>query len=305
MLAPAILYLFGSPLEGAAGIGVSDLVDDLLDEDDANVDAAGEVGEEFGDEVVSGGEGEAVGVAFCGGMKVCSLAGDVEIGDFEVDGEANDVGVIQHAFAIVALRPENLGNAVKDAALDGGAGHAVVVRVLVDDGGNEESAEEFAGHIFAVADAHHLCKAVQAGPVGGMGVGANGDGGVGKDRDSVERVEDVLDGETGFFFGREGLDFRSIDEALIEVNDGHRRARRKFHWREDRSRAGDCRRLWLSFGRRRESSQPGDETGSGLGDGDAGGLAFRNYPAWTALRVLMLDDWEGRVGQRAGGADGV
>jgi hypothetical protein len=39
--------------------GIRDLVDDLLDEDDLDVDAAGDVGQEFGDEVVSRGESVA------------------------------------------------------------------------------------------------------------------------------------------------------------------------------------------------------------------------------------------------------
>jgi hypothetical protein len=45
------------------------LVDDALDDDDLNVDVAGYVGQEFGDEVVDGGGGQADGVALGAGAK--------------------------------------------------------------------------------------------------------------------------------------------------------------------------------------------------------------------------------------------
>ena len=51
------------------------------------------------------------------------LAGDVEIGDFGVDGEAEEVGVVGHALAVVALGPADLDNGMQDAARDGGVRH--------------------------------------------------------------------------------------------------------------------------------------------------------------------------------------
>src|SRR6185503_14009732 len=70
----------------AWGAGGGDLVDDLLDEDDLDVDAAGDVGEEFGDEVVSGGERPSGDDTSGGGGQVGLDAGYVEVGNFGVDG---------------------------------------------------------------------------------------------------------------------------------------------------------------------------------------------------------------------------
>src|SRR5450631_801635 len=61
-------YFCREGLMNAFGNGY--LVDDALDEDDADVDAAGDVGEELGDEVIDRGQGEADGVTGCAGRKV-------------------------------------------------------------------------------------------------------------------------------------------------------------------------------------------------------------------------------------------
>lgn len=50
-------------LRQSAAVGAGDLVDDALDEDDSYMDAAGYVGQEFGDEVVGGCGGQSDGVA--------------------------------------------------------------------------------------------------------------------------------------------------------------------------------------------------------------------------------------------------
>ena len=106
--------------------------------------------------------GQSDGIAFSAGAEAGLLAGDVEIADGVVDGEAAQIGVIDHAAAVVALRPHNLREAMEDATPHGGVGHAVVVRVLVDERGNEEGAEELAGQVLREADADVAAPAGKA-----------------------------------------------------------------------------------------------------------------------------------------------
>ncbi len=53
---------------------------------------------------------------------------------------------------------------MSDTARNGGVGHAVVVRVLVDEGGDEKGAEELAGHVLGIADAYVAAKPGIPGP---------------------------------------------------------------------------------------------------------------------------------------------
>ena len=150
------------------------------------------VGQKLGDEIIDRRGGEADGVALGGGGAPGLLAGDIEIADLVVDGEAAQIGVVDHAAAVVALRPGNLRNAVEDAASNAGVGHAVVVRVLVDKRGNEEGAEEFAGQVLGKADADVAAPAGNAGAVSGVRVDGDGDGGFTGDGEQVEGVEKVV-----------------------------------------------------------------------------------------------------------------
>lgn len=199
------------------------LVDDTLDDDDLDVYVAGYVGQELGDEVVDRRGGEADGVAFRAGAEPGLLAGDIEIADGVVDGEAAKIGVVDHAAAVVALRPGNLRDAMEDAAPHAGVGHAVVVRVLVDERGNEKGAEEFAGQVLGKADADVAAPAGNAGAVGGMRVGGDGDAGFTGDGEQVEGVEQVVPGEQCLFPGRERLDLRAVEESRVPVTHRHER----------------------------------------------------------------------------------
>jgi len=201
-------------------LGAVYLVDDALDQDDADVDAAGYIGQELGNEVVDGGCCQADGVAVGAGGKTGLAAGNVEVADFVVTREADHVGVVHHAAAVVALRPHHLVNRMGYTPLHGGVGHAVVVRVLMGDGGNEESAEELTGHVLRVADAHIAAKPGHAGAVGGVGVGAHGNGGDAEDGNGVEGVGDVANGEPGFLPRRHGLDLGTVEEAVVPVDEG-------------------------------------------------------------------------------------
>ena len=72
------------------------------------MDVAGYVRQELGDKIIDRRGGEANGVALGAGAEPGLLAGDVEIADGVVDGEAGKIGVVDHAAAVVALRPGNL-----------------------------------------------------------------------------------------------------------------------------------------------------------------------------------------------------
>ena len=95
-------------MERPIGSVSGDLVDDALDEDYADVDVAGDVGEELGDEVVDRGGGQAGDVRAAVVADSRFRSRDIEVGDFSVDREADEIGVVGHAFAVVAWRPTDL-----------------------------------------------------------------------------------------------------------------------------------------------------------------------------------------------------
>src|SRR5271170_1790397 len=147
-----------------------DLVEDLLDEDDADVDVLGYIGEELGDDVVDRVEGVADEDAFDGGRAVGLDAGDVEVTDLGGDGVGEEGGVVRHRVAVVALGDDGAGDGVEEAAGKCGGGHAVIVRIFVGYGGDEKGAEELADNVLREADAGEFAEAFEAGAVGGVGV---------------------------------------------------------------------------------------------------------------------------------------
>ena len=155
---------------------------------------AGYVREEFADEVADGGGGEVDGVAVGAGAEVGLAAGDVEVGHDVVKGEADEVRVVGHPLSVVAPSPEDLHNCVADAAVDGGMLHTVVVRVLMGKGGDEEDAEELAGHVSGDAHADGAAEAWHAWAVGGVAVGGDRNASFTGDSDEAERVEEVARG---------------------------------------------------------------------------------------------------------------
>ena len=160
-------------LRGAGRLGAGDLVDDALDENDPDVDFAGDVGEEFGDEVVDRGRCEACNVTLRRRGTVGLNSGDIEVHDFGVDGEAKKRGAVGHSFPAVTSRPIDLGDGIQDSAWDGGVGHAVVARVLVNERGDQERVKELAGNVLGVGDADVLREALHAGPIGRVRVGTD------------------------------------------------------------------------------------------------------------------------------------
>lgn len=105
-----------------AAFGAGNLVDDALKNDDLDVDVAGDIGKELGDVIADGGGGKADDVTAAGSIQAGLAAGHVEIGDAVIDGEADDVGIVEHAFAVVSPRPKDLQGGVRDAAGNTGIG---------------------------------------------------------------------------------------------------------------------------------------------------------------------------------------
>lgn len=143
-----------------------------------------------------------------------------------------------------------------DAVFDRLVGFAVVVRVLVDDGRDQKSAEEFAGDVLGVGHANAAAESGKPGAVGGVGVGGDADAGGGQDGEAVEGVDDVADGEPGFFFGGERLDLGAVEEALVPVDHGYVDG------------AGDGHEDGLVGQRGGDVAEAGD--GDGFGDGGCG-----------------------------------
>jgi len=199
------------------GFGIGHLVDDALDDDDLNVDVTGDIGQELVDKVSDGRGGHGDAIALGGGRSVGLAAGHIEVGDLILNGESDEVGVVEHALAAVGLGPEDLEGGVAHAMADGAAFKAVVMRVLVGEGGDGEGAEEFAGYVLGKTDADVARIAGHAGTVGGMGVSGNGDGRYAADGDDVEGVDDVAHGKPAFVARSERLFRGSVGEALIPV----------------------------------------------------------------------------------------
>ena len=99
-------------------IGLGHLVDDSLNDDDLNVDVAGYVRQELGDEVVDGRECQPNPIPLRAGRQVGLAVRHVEVADLVVDGRTHEVGVVHHALAVVALRPDHLQNGVTGAPRD-------------------------------------------------------------------------------------------------------------------------------------------------------------------------------------------
>ena len=97
---------------------LGNVIDHPLDDNHADMDVTGDVGQEFRNEVVNRCEPETCRVTRSAGPKVGFSARDVEIADLVADRKAENVGVVDHALAIIALCPEHLNDGMADAAGD-------------------------------------------------------------------------------------------------------------------------------------------------------------------------------------------
>jgi hypothetical protein len=133
-----------------------------------------------------------------------------------------------------------------------------------------------------------------------MRVGSDGNGGCAENGDGVEWVEEVLDGKAAFFTRSERLDFGTVEEALIPINEGWGRAGRQGRRIQGLAGFGLLGRLLD----RRKSGSRCEKAGASGGKTFARRFGFGNYPAGAALGVLVLDDRQGSVRKWSGGVDG-
>src|SRR3981081_3273329 len=173
-------------------VAAGDVIEDALNDDDSDVNVAGDVGEKLIDEAVDGIEGVTGEDAGEGGGGVGVDAGDVEIGEFGPNGIVQQGGVVGHGFAAVAPRDDGAGDGIDEALGERGVGHAKVARVLMCEDWNGEGAEELTGRVLQVADAHALAEAFETWTVGGVRVGPDGDGGDAEDGGEIDGVGEVM-----------------------------------------------------------------------------------------------------------------
>jgi len=173
---------------------------------------ASDVRNEFADKIADrcGGQGDrdAIGA----GSPASFAVGHVAHVDCLVGDVAHNGGVVQHPFAGIAVRPEGLIDAVGDAGRERGVGQAVVVRILMVDGRNEEGFNEGVGHVLGEGDAADLGESVATGAVGGVRVGGDGVGRCADDGEKVEGIDDAAHGEVAQF--ARGVD---VNRVLLQV----------------------------------------------------------------------------------------
>ena len=118
-------------------------------------------------------------------------SGYVEIFQLLIDRKSKKVAVVQHASAVITARPYHLGNGVEESVRYVPFGHAIVMRILVNDRGDCKRAEELANSVLAVAYADVLAEPQDTGPVGGMRISGDKDGRVAAYRNAIEWIDEV------------------------------------------------------------------------------------------------------------------
>lgn len=193
------------------------VVDDLLQQDDMDIHAAGDVGHELRDEVADGSGSNGSAVTRGGGAPACIAPGHIEVAEANVYGGSHEICVIRHAGSVIALRPRDLGDGMQDATPNRGIGHAVVMGILVCDGRNEKGAEEFAHRRLGVGHAEITREAVKPGTISRVRIGGYGDRGEECDGGEVIEIDCVAEGEDAFLARRERMN-ANIDETLEVID---------------------------------------------------------------------------------------
>src|ERR1700761_5870165 len=96
----------------------------------------------------------------------------------------------------------------------------MVVRVLVDDGRNEEGAKEFTCHVLGEGYPGVLGKSWKSGPVRSMGIRKDGDGRKTADGKQVSGVDYVFNRQEALLSGGERKRGRSVEKAIEDWNVG-------------------------------------------------------------------------------------
>src|ERR1700733_250928 len=102
-------------LEGNSVGTTGDIVQDALDEDDADVDVGCDVGEELVEQIVGGVGGVPSDDTNDGGRGVTGDAGHVQIRKLRADGVGEECGVVGHGGSVVVPADEGARDGVDDA----------------------------------------------------------------------------------------------------------------------------------------------------------------------------------------------
>src|ERR1035441_5003053 len=109
---------------------------------------------------------------------------------------------------------------MEDAARDAPFRPAMVMRILVGQGGDKEGAEELASGVLQIAVADVLAEAAPGGPISGVGIAANGVAGGAHDGNRVVEIGQVAEGEAGLLLRSKRHHNGGVEEALVGVRGG-------------------------------------------------------------------------------------
>ena len=196
---------------------VAYLVEDALHENDAHVDVSCDVGQELRDQVIGRTGRVADHDAGDGGGAISMNARNVEVAELGADGVGEQVCVVGHRCPVVVLPDHDRRAGMEDTAWNARVRHATVVRVFVGKGGDEEGAEELAGGFLQEAVTGISTEALPSGPIGGVRVGADGKGGRACDRNQVEGVLEVVEGQVGLLLRGERDGNGGVEESIIGI----------------------------------------------------------------------------------------
>src|ERR1700722_14044613 len=128
-------------------------IDKPLDDHHLDIDATRQIGHEFRNDVANRVGGQRGGNTGGAGSETISAAGYVEIAYGAGANSAQDCGVVEHGRSVIALADHHRVDDVEEPSAKGHIRHAMVVRILVDQGRDQEGAEELASHVLSQGDA--------------------------------------------------------------------------------------------------------------------------------------------------------
>jgi hypothetical protein len=178
-------------------------IDEPLHDHHLDIDATREVGHEFRNRVANRVGSQRSGDTGGAGSETISAAGYVEVARGAGANGACDGGVVEHGRSVIALADHHRVDDVEEAPAKGHIRHAMVVRILVDEGRNQEGAKELAGHVLGKGHACILGETPDSGPVCSVGVFCDGDRRNSRDGQEIEWIAHVFRRENEFLPGCE------------------------------------------------------------------------------------------------------
>ncbi len=89
----------------------------------------------------------------------------------------------------------------------------------MDDDWNRKGAEELTGRVLQETDADAFAEALEAGTVGGVRIGPDGDGGDAEDGAEVDGIGEVVEGEVALLLPGHGDDDVAGEKALVGIDE--------------------------------------------------------------------------------------